>query len=1120
MFPIRVQKIKNSLHTRGSTSGNTTATTSTPQADGNMSSSSSTKKKRTLFPSLTGKDDIEDSSDSSLTELSSDDDGDGNKDKGKAKQEDDDDEDEDDDEMEWEDVLQATIEPAAPSSALRIEGDLHLTLDGNSNEFSAKKKGASAKERQMRVLTHCMHVQFLLFHGSIRNRWLCDPELQAVLLSQVTPGIMRDVEKFHVRKGRKSDEKAASKGVTEPILKLLGVLIHWWKKKFTIDKPGMRKNGYKTLHQFRDEREGESDKFEFINGNKGPNGEDKVTLMKNQGEKIESLEEFRKMAKECRGSRDAGAMLFTALLRAIGIESRLVFSLQPLGFGLTEREIYTGAGLVKKEMKTSQKKTGHGRKGKQKIEQSSGEEESEDDSDTGGGFIREKSISSHKPKQLIFDRDLPYPIFWTEAWSPATKKWITVEPIVLTVVGSTPDLLAKFEPKGKGAANSKQVIAYVIAYSADGTAKDVTVRYLAKNSFPGKTKGSRIPVRDIPVYDYEGKVVGTHKQDWFGGAMRGYRIPVELRTEDEKKEDEELGKFIAEEKVKVPQKQQKESISYYKNNPDYVLERHMKRDEAVRPGKTHIKTFTAGRGEKAIEEKVYAKDDIVSCKTVENWWREGRTIRAREQALKRVKPRAATLNKKREIEDAKRDGETIMEGLYSADQTEIYNPPPIVDGKIPRNSFGNIDIYVPSMIPPGAVHLPLKGTGKLARRLGIDYAEAVTGFEFKNQRAVPYINGIIIASGSEDILRDAWRAEQEEIKRKSDVKREKAALALWRRFLMGLRIVKHLKDEYGDDSEDAVDVNPFTKKSHHVVEEKHQDGHVESGGFFREGDEQDSGGGFIRENLDACGGSLTNDAEGNEGGGFIRDGTNEGGGFIVDDNDTGGCFLKDDASEEAAAETTSYHSSGGSEIVLDEDSDHSLNNTSPEPLQNAAISFRDLIAQKGARGVIDPKSLLSNEEDEVEKGGEREGEEDEDYNAPTPIVRSAYFPSPVATAPDQPRGPHRKTTSTIEVQIPTKLKPPFRPAEYKEVTEVNETDGASPGSATSAEKSKEPSPPPPPRRSSKRKAAVEAGRRQSKYFASADPKDEEDEGEEPVVVRKRGGRDRGRARARGSRVER
>jgi xeroderma pigmentosum group C-complementing protein len=252
----------------------------------------------------------------------------------------------------------------------------------------------------MRVLTHCLHVQFLLFHGSIRNRWLCDPELQAVLLSQVTPGIMRDIEKFHTRKERKSDEKAASKGVTEPILKLLGVLIHWWKKKFTIDKPGMRKNGYKTLQQFRDEREEESDKFEFINGNKGPNGEDKVTLMKNQGEKIESLEEFRKMAKECRGSRDAGAILFTALLRAIGIESRLVFSLQPLGFGFTERENYTRTGPVKKEMKTSQKKAGHGGKGKHKIEQSSGEEDSEDDSDTSGGFIREKSSSSHSMPSL------------------------------------------------------------------------------------------------------------------------------------------------------------------------------------------------------------------------------------------------------------------------------------------------------------------------------------------------------------------------------------------------------------------------------------------------------------------------------------------------------------------------------------------------------------------------------------------------------------------------------------------------------------------------------------------------------------------------------------------------
>jgi xeroderma pigmentosum group C-complementing protein len=39
-----------------------------------------------------------------------------------------------------------------------------------------------------------------------------------------------------------------------------------------------------------------------------------------------------------KGSRDFGAQLFTALLRALGIETRLIFSLQPLGYSFGKLE--------------------------------------------------------------------------------------------------------------------------------------------------------------------------------------------------------------------------------------------------------------------------------------------------------------------------------------------------------------------------------------------------------------------------------------------------------------------------------------------------------------------------------------------------------------------------------------------------------------------------------------------------------------------------------------------------------------------------------------------------------------------------------------------------------------
>lgn len=65
---------------------------------------------------------------------------------------------------------------------------------------------------------------------------------------------------------------------------------------------------------------------------------------------------------------------------------------------------------------------------------------------------------------------------------------------------------------------------------------------------------------------------------------------------------------------------------------------------------------------------------------------------------------------------------------------------------------------------------PDKGTAKIARRLGIEFAEAVvrvfpllskcetdfrqTGFEFKKRRATPIVEGVVIAKENEQWLLD------------------------------------------------------------------------------------------------------------------------------------------------------------------------------------------------------------------------------------------------------------------------------------------------------------------------------------------------------------------------------
>ena len=42
-------------------------------------------------------------------------------------------------------------------------------------------------------------------------------------------------------------------------------------------------------------------------------------------------------------------------------------------------------------------------------------------------------------------------------------------------------------------------------------------------------------------------------------------------------------------------------------------------------------------------------------------------------------------------------------------QTEVYVPPPAVDGKVPRNEYGNVELFKPWMLPKGTVHIPITG---------------------------------------------------------------------------------------------------------------------------------------------------------------------------------------------------------------------------------------------------------------------------------------------------------------------------------------------------------------------------------------------------------------------------
>ncbi|KAF2637542.1 Rad4-domain-containing protein [Massarina eburnea CBS 473.64] len=944
--------------------------------------------------------------------------------KGKQKAQDAESEESEDDE--WEDALGTKHHTKyADEPEPVISGDLQLTLSEPTQAlYSLKpdgKKGPSKIQRQIRNVTHCVHMQFLMWHNTIRNAWIQDEQVQKIMVDNMTTGCWKEIDRYwrdagiregHKRvvrggwtkkiaqdianvgtwkesgkkgvqvyespkKGNKAPSKTSRKassskaevedetsgnrnhrdwGATsgrlepdtpnlsagDPLLRLLKYISAFWKAKYNIIAPCLRKRGYLSPAALQAEvlawKEDGSDAEAF-------------------GERVENLEAFRGLARECHGSRDVGQQLFTALLRGLGIEARMVTSIQPVGFGFSQAE--EGKAINLRNLKTKAPETDGKvstpakpkRGGRAKANGTKGvpiDLSNSEDSDLSSAISIPSDAEGNKsakrlPKVRKYGDELPHPTYWTEAISNLTHTPIAVSCLPRTVIATSamPEQLLNFYCRGAAADKAKQVFAYLIAYSSDGSAKDVTTRYLPKRQWPGKTKGFRMPAEKIPIHNKRGKVKRWEEWDWFKSVLRPYARPHNRRQPWDEVEDEgDLVPAMPTKPKDMDEEGGKETLQGYKNSAEYVLERHLRREEAIEPGAKIVRHFVTGKGEKEKQEPVYRRKDVVVCRSVESWHKEGREVREGEQPLKYVPMRAVTIIRKREMEEREREeGEKIKQGLYAKTQTDWIIPDPIVDGKIPRNAFGNIDIYVPTMIPEGAVHIPLKGTARICRKLNIDYAEACTGFEFGKQRAVPILTGVVVAAENEDLVIDAWEADQAEKAAKEADKKEKLVLGLWKKFFVGLRTVQRLKREYGDDVELPKEVMKNVKAS----------GEKSEWDTFR--DHQDFEGGFVRDNAGTGGSS---------GGGFVRE---------DEDEDMAGGFLVPSQENE--------HTSMGEMIIDHGDAEHPAPRKSMvENTYMTPISLHSM-HQKPP----DPDEQAVNEENETE---EEEEDEVEEEKAPTP----------------------------------------------------------------------------------------------------------------------------------------
>jgi xeroderma pigmentosum group C-complementing protein len=127
-------------------------------------------------------------------------------------------------------------------------------------------------------------------------------------------------------------------------------------------------------------------------------------------------------------------------------------------------------------------------------------------------------------------------------------------------------------------------------------------------------------------------------------------------------------------------------------------------------------------------------------------------------------------------------------------------------------------------------------SSRVARILGLDYADAVTGFEFRGRHGTAVIKGIVAAEEYRAAIEAVIEGFRDEEAEAEEQMRSLAALRMWKKFMVGLRI-KERVDGYVVEGEEA-DVAP-------VMDE--DDSRIDDSGMESEEYVDDGGGGFFPE---------------------------------------------------------------------------------------------------------------------------------------------------------------------------------------------------------------------------------------------------------------------------------
>jgi xeroderma pigmentosum group C-complementing protein len=251
-------------------------------------------------------------------------------------------------------------------------------------------------------------------------------------------------------------------------------------------------------------------------------------------------------------------------------------------------------------------------------------------------------------------------------------------------------------------------------------------------------------------------------------------------------------------------------LSAFAKHHLYVLEKHFGKYRVIHPPDTKPVGFF-----KAMP--VYLRKNLSSLHTAERWLQEGSQVKEGEKPARKMKKRL--VGKKRSMvdeqtqlaldeniddEDFDVEGkEDLVSEYFGPWQVEPYYPGEAMEGMVPKNRYGNVWLYKPEMLPKGCAHVQLENLMKIARKLGLDCAPAMVGWEH-GRYPRPVLSGFVVCEEDVETLTEAWAEDYRAQIQKEEIARKELIANNWKRLFKGVLIRERLEKEHGPIEKDPT----------------------------------------------------------------------------------------------------------------------------------------------------------------------------------------------------------------------------------------------------------------------------------------------------------------------------